>query len=51
LAAVDVSSAVWRRLKGCGAIYLHDSVAGLPDSPVHERMLRTLRDAATVIRG
>lgn len=34
---------VWRRLKGIGAIYLHNSVAALPDSAGHERLLRTLR--------
>jgi hypothetical protein len=34
---------VWRRLKGWGAIYLQNSVAALPDSPAHERMLRSLR--------
>ncbi len=38
-----VRATVWRRLKGCGAIYLRNSVATLPDSPAHERMLRSLR--------
>jgi hypothetical protein len=34
---------VWRRLKSGGAIYLQNSVAALPDTPIHERMLRSLR--------
>jgi len=34
---------VWRRLKALGAVYLQNSAAVLPDSPAHERSLRTLR--------
>ena len=34
---------VWRRIKALGAIYLHNSVAAMPDSPDNERALRTLR--------
>ncbi|MGI8457320.1 MAG: Chromate resistance protein ChrB [Propionibacteriaceae bacterium] len=34
---------VWRRLKGHGAIYLQNSVAALPDTSAHERLLRRLR--------
>ena len=34
---------VWRRLKGAGAIYLHNSVAILPASPAAERLMRSLR--------
>ena len=36
-------SAVWRRLKSLGAIYLQNSVAALPASPAAERSLRKLR--------
>jgi DNA-binding transcriptional regulator PaaX len=36
-------AAVWRRLKGLGAIYLQNSVAALPASPAAERALRKLR--------
>jgi hypothetical protein len=46
-----VRATVWRRLKGCGAIYLHNSVAALPDSPPHERMLRTLRAEISSLAG
>ncbi|MEN3266685.1 MAG: hypothetical protein V7646_3579 [Pseudonocardia sp.] len=34
---------VWRRLKGLGAIYLQNSAAALPATPVAERALRLLR--------
>ncbi|PZS19524.1 MAG: ChrB domain-containing protein [Acidimicrobiales bacterium] len=36
-------AAVWRRLKGLGAIYLQNSAAALPASPAGERALRKLR--------
>jgi DNA-binding transcriptional regulator PaaX len=36
-------AAVWRRLKGLGAIYLQNSAAALPASPSNERALRKLR--------
>jgi hypothetical protein len=36
-------STVWRRIKALGAIYLQNSVAALPASPVAERSLRKLR--------
>jgi hypothetical protein len=36
-------AAVWRRLKGLGAIYLQNSVAALPAGTVAERALRKLR--------
>lgn len=36
-------AAVWRRLKGLGAIYLQNSAAALPASPVAERALRKLQ--------
>ena len=36
-------AAVWRRLKGLGAIYLQNSAAALPASPAAERALRKLR--------
>ena len=36
-------AAVWRRLRGLGAIYLQNSVAALPAGPVAERALRRLR--------
>jgi DNA-binding transcriptional regulator PaaX len=36
-------AAVWRRLKGLGAIYLQNSVAALPAGPAAERALRLLR--------
>jgi DNA-binding transcriptional regulator PaaX len=35
-------AAVWRRLKGLGAIYLQSSTAALPVSPANERALRKL---------
>lgn len=35
---------VWRRLKGLGAIYVQNSAAAIPASPVAERALRTLRN-------
>jgi DNA-binding transcriptional regulator PaaX len=36
-------AAVWRRLKGLGAIYLQNSAAALPTGPAAERALRKLR--------
>ncbi|HEV7209379.1 MAG TPA: Chromate resistance protein ChrB [Mycobacteriales bacterium] len=36
-------AAVWRRLKGLGAIYLQNSAAALPAGPAAERALRKLR--------
>jgi hypothetical protein len=36
-------AAVWRRLKGLGAIYLQNSAAALPMSAASERSLRALR--------
>jgi hypothetical protein len=36
-------STVWRRIKSLGAIYLQNSVAALPASPMAERSLRKLR--------
>lgn len=36
-------AAVWRRIKGLGAIYLQNSVAALPSSPDNERAFRRLR--------
>jgi hypothetical protein len=37
-------AAVWRRLRGAGAIYLQNSVAALPATPHAERLLRSLRN-------
>jgi tRNA threonylcarbamoyladenosine modification (KEOPS) complex Cgi121 subunit len=37
-------AAVWRRLRGAGAIYLQNSVAALPATPAAERLLRGLRN-------
>lgn len=37
-------AAVWRRLKGLGAVYLQNSVAALPASVAAERALRVLRN-------
>lgn len=34
---------VWRRIKSLGAVYVQNSAAALPDSPVNERAFRTLR--------
>jgi hypothetical protein len=36
-------AAVWRRLKGLGAIYLQNSAAALPAGPSAERAMRKLR--------
>ncbi len=36
-------AAVWRRIKGLGAVYLQTSTAALPASPGNERALRKLR--------
>ncbi|MEV8149684.1 Chromate resistance protein ChrB [Arthrobacter sp. NPDC080031] len=35
-------AAVWRRLKGLGAVYLQNSIAALPKSPASERALQKL---------
>ena len=37
-------AAVWRRLRGAGAIYLQNSVAALPETAAAERLLRGLRN-------
>lgn len=42
---------VWRRIKALGAIYLHNSVAALPDLPSHERALRALRHEIIELGG
>ncbi len=42
---------VWRRIKALGAIYLHNSVAALPNSPSHERALRALRREIVELGG
>lgn len=44
-------AAVWRRLKGLGAIYLQNSAAALPASPAAERALRKLRHEITEMAG
>lgn len=44
-------STVWRRIKSLGAIYLQNSVAALPASPVNERALRKLRHEITDMSG
>ncbi|HET9081546.1 MAG TPA: Chromate resistance protein ChrB [Trebonia sp.] len=44
-------STVWRRIKALGAIYLQNSVAALPASPVNERALRRLRHEITDMSG
>ncbi|MCW2874305.1 MAG: ChrB protein [Streptomyces oryziradicis] len=36
-------AAVWRRIKGLGAIYLQNSVAALPRTVANERAMRVLR--------
>jgi hypothetical protein len=41
-------AAVWRRLKGLGAIYLQNSAAALPASGANERALRRLRHEIVV---
>ena len=44
-------SAVWRRLKGLGAIYLQNSAAALPASTSAERALRRLRHEILEMSG
>jgi ChrB-like protein len=44
-------SAVWRRLKGLGAIYLQNSAAALPASTAAERALRRLRHEILEMSG
>jgi hypothetical protein len=44
-------AAVWRRLKGLGAIYLQNSAATLPASPSSERALRKLRHEILEMSG
>lgn len=44
-------AAVWRRLKGLGAVYLQNSVAALPAAPASERALRKLRHDITDMGG
>jgi DNA-binding transcriptional regulator PaaX len=44
-------AAVWRRLKGLGAIYLQNSAAALPASPAAERALRKLRHEILTMPG
>ncbi|HEY1914278.1 MAG TPA: Chromate resistance protein ChrB [Streptosporangiaceae bacterium] len=44
-------SAVWRRLKSLGAIYLQNSAAALPASPAAERALRRLRGEIIELSG
>jgi hypothetical protein len=44
-------SAIWRRLKGLGALYLQNSVAALPASYASERALRALRKEVLEMGG
>jgi hypothetical protein len=44
-------AAVWRRLKGLGAVYLQNSVAALPALPSAERALRKLRHEILEMSG
>ena len=44
-------SAVWRRLKSLGAIYLQNSAAALPAGPSAERALRKLRSQILDMEG
>jgi DNA-binding transcriptional regulator PaaX len=44
-------AAVWRRLKGLGAIYLQNSAAALPAGPAAERALRKLRHEILEMSG
>lgn len=44
-------AAVWRRLKGLGAIYLQNSAAALPASTAAERALRKLRHEILEMNG
>lgn len=44
-------AAVWRRLKGLGAVYLQNSVAALPAGTASERALRKLRHEIIEMSG
>jgi DNA-binding transcriptional regulator PaaX len=44
-------AAVWRRLKGLGAVYLQNSVAALPADTSSERALRKLRHEILEMSG
>jgi hypothetical protein len=44
-------AAVWRRIKGLGAIYLQNSVAALPRTVAAERALRVLRNEIADMGG
>ena len=44
-------TAVWRKLKALGAVYVAHSVAVLPESPEAERALRALRAEVTQMGG
>jgi hypothetical protein len=44
-------AAVWRRLKGLGAIYLQNSAAALPASQANERAMRKLRHEIIEMTG
>ena len=44
-------AAVWRRIKGLGAIYLQNSAAALPHAVGAERALRALRKEITEMGG
>lgn len=44
-------AAIWRRLKGLGALYLQGSVAALPASVSAERALRSLRKDVLDMKG
>jgi DNA-binding transcriptional regulator PaaX len=44
-------AAVWRRLKGLGAIYLQNSAAALPAGPAAERAMRKLRHEILEMSG
>ncbi|MBO0747008.1 MAG: hypothetical protein J2O47_01590 [Acidimicrobiaceae bacterium] len=44
-------AAVWRRLKGLGAVYLQNSAAALPATPANERALRKLRHEILEMAG
>ncbi|HWD25339.1 MAG TPA: Chromate resistance protein ChrB [Acidimicrobiales bacterium] len=42
---------VWRKIKGLGAIYVQNSAAALPASPIAERAFRALRAEITELGG
>jgi DNA-binding transcriptional regulator PaaX len=44
-------AAVWRRIKSLGAIYLQNSVAALPVTPLNERSFRKLRREIVDMQG